>query len=85
MKLALVFGLPGSGKTSFAVEKFGRWKRLNRDSIGGKMSGLLLRLEDLLKAGKNVVMDNLFTTAEDRKPFIKLGKKYGAQIKGEVT
>ncbi len=81
MRLALVLGLPGCGKTTaVSSHEFKDFARLNRDEIGGKMSQLLPKLEALLQDGKDVVMDNLFTTAEDRKPFIEMGKKYSANI-----
>ena len=75
----LICGLPASGKSS-AVEltKKLNYVRLNRDELGGTVAGLLPKLDQLLQDGKNVVLDNLFTAAEDRKPFIELALKRGA-------
>lgn len=78
-KVAIVLGYPASGKSTLAeaLVKEGM-ARLNRDTEGGKVRSLLPKMEQLLKAGKDVVLDNLFATVEERKPFIELAHKWGA-------
>lgn len=78
-KVVLVVGFPACGKSTVA-EEFKGWERLNRDLLGGSVSDLIPRLGDLLRNGKNVVLDNLFTKASDRKPFIDAAKKIGARV-----
>lgn len=85
-EVTLVLGPPASGKTTLTndlVSKKG-FARLNRDTEGGKIADLLPKLEALLQDNKSVVLDNLFPTVEARKPFIDLGKKYGAQVHASV-
>jgi HAD superfamily hydrolase (TIGR01662 family) len=79
-KVNLVVGPPASGKTSITKDMFASYARLNRDEMGGSVAGLLPKLAALLFDGKDVVLDNLFTTAADRKPFITLAKQHGAVI-----
>ena len=78
-KVVLVVGFPACGKSTVA-EEFKGWERLNRDLLGGSVSDLVPRLVDILRDGKNVVLDNLFTTAAERKPFIEAAKKAGARV-----
>lgn len=83
MTVTLVCGFPASGKTSLVLDSpvYKGWERLNRDLVGGKVNDLLPKLEGLLRGSKkNVIIDNLFLTAEDRKPFIELTTKMGSDV-----
>ncbi len=79
--VTMVLGYPASGKSTITKDlvKNG-FVSLNRDTEGGTIAALLPKMEALLKAGKNVALDNLFPTVEVRKPFIELAKKYNYQI-----
>jgi D-glycero-D-manno-heptose 1,7-bisphosphate phosphatase len=80
-KVNMVVGFPASGKSTVTKELIKNGAvPLNRDTIGGTIAGLLPRMEELLKDGKDIVLDNLFGTIEVRKPFIELAKKYNADI-----
>ncbi len=77
----MVCGYPASGKSTVTKTLTeGGAVSLNRDTEGGTIVGLLPKLESLLKNGKDVVLDNLFPTAEVRKPFIDAAKAHGADI-----
>lgn len=81
MKVVLISGAQGSGKSSLVpvYEKQG-FARLNRDTEGGKMTSLLPKMEQHLKDGNSVVLDNTYCTANDRKPFIELARNYTSDI-----
>lgn len=85
MKTTMVVGYPASGKSTVTKDltKSGAVS-LNRDTEGGTIAGLLPKMETLLKDGKDIVLDNLFATAETRKPFIELAKKYNSDITCKV-
>lgn len=72
-----MMGFPAAGKSSVAreFEKKG-YTVLNRDRVGGTVAELLPRFQQLLKAGKDVLLDNTFPTAESRKPFIEMHRKW---------
>ena len=53
----------------------------NRDKSGGKVIDLLPGVVGALKLGKSVVLDNLFTKAEDRAPFLSAAKKAGVEAR----
>ena len=83
LEVSLVLGCPASGKTTHTKQLIERGlTNLNRDTEGGKIVDLLPKMEALLKDNKSVVLDNLFPTAEVRKPFLDLAKKYGATVNG---
>jgi HAD superfamily hydrolase (TIGR01662 family) len=75
-------GPPASGKSTLTKELVASKGHvvLNRDTEGGKIVDLLPKLEALLQDKKSVVLDNLFPTAEVRKPFLELAKKYHVPI-----
>lgn len=80
-KVTMVVGYPASGKSTLTkglVEKGA--VALNRDTEGGTIAGLLPKMEKLLQDKKDIVLDNLFATAETRKPFIELAGKFNADI-----
>jgi histidinol-phosphate phosphatase family protein len=80
-EVKMVVGYPASGKSTVTKELIKKGAvSLNRDTEGGTIVALLPKMEALLKDGKDVVLDNLFATAETRKPFIELAKQYGANI-----
>jgi histidinol-phosphate phosphatase family protein len=77
----MIMGFPGSGKSSIVGDyQKKNYARLNRDELGGTIAGLLPRMEALISTGKDAVMDNLFLSAADRKPFIQRAKKMGATV-----
>jgi HAD superfamily hydrolase (TIGR01662 family) len=76
----LILGPPASGKTSLVKDVAGDCVRLNRDTCGGTMNGLLKIFEQEVIKDKNIVLDNLFPTIESRKPFIEIAKKNGATV-----
>jgi histidinol-phosphate phosphatase family protein len=80
-KVTMVCGAPASGKSTFTKKLTDQgFVPLNRDTEGGTIAGLLPKLEAHLKNGKDVVLDNLFPTAEVRKPFIDMAKQHGVEI-----
>lgn len=86
MSVTLVCGFPASGKSTITKELVSKHNHavLNRDTEGGTIAGLLPKLEEHLKNNVDVVLDNLFPTAESRKPFIDLCKQYKTDIACKV-
>lgn len=79
--VTMILGYPASGKSTYTKQLTDKgFVSLNRDTEGGTIVSLLPKMEELLKANKDVVLDNLFPTIEVRKPFIELAKKYGCDI-----
>lgn len=80
-EVMMVCGFPASGKSSLTKDFVSKgFVSLNRDTEGGSVIDLLPKMETLLKDGKSVVLDNLFATTENRKPFIEAAKAAGVKI-----
>jgi len=82
VRVVFISGPQGSGKTSL-VPKYTKnlgFSRINRDTEGSKMDKLFPKFEKMLKNGEDVVLDNTFCTAEDRRPWIDIAKQYNATI-----
>lgn len=83
--VVMVLGFPASGKSTLTKEFIAKgYSNLNRDTEGGSIADLLPKLEGLLKDGKDVVLDNLFPTAEIRKPFVEAAKRWNARTECRV-
>ena len=81
----MVCGFPASGKSSITKNYVAEGGvSLNRDTEGGSVIDLLPKMEKLLKDGKTIVLDNLFATAESRKPFIDAAKAAGVEVHCKV-
>lgn len=95
MKILMLKGLPGSGKSTWAqehVQSDGNWVRVNKDSIrdmiGGyspKKEGLVLKFRDTLiteslKQEKNVIVDDTNFHPKHEVRLRELAKEYGAEF-----
>jgi HAD superfamily hydrolase (TIGR01662 family) len=79
----LIMGPPASGKTTLAKRLCGATPgivRLSRDDTGGALRELVPRVRKALQRGQSVVLDNLFATAAERRPFIEESRKRDVAI-----
>lgn len=84
MELVILVGLPGSGKTSFFQSRFASTHaHVSKDLMhrGARQAALI---EEALRAGRSVVVDNTSPRAADRAPLIAAGRRHGARIVGYV-
>lgn len=83
MKVDLVMGLPASGKSTLTKELVTKDPFalvLNRDAEGGRVVDLVPRLDDALKVGRSVILDNTFLTRESRAPFLAKAAEHGVPV-----
>jgi aryl-alcohol dehydrogenase-like predicted oxidoreductase/predicted kinase len=81
--VVIVMGMPGAGKSRVAQELVARgYERLNRDALGGSLTGIATRLDDTLAAGhKLVVLDNTYPTRKSRNEVIETAWQRGVAVK----
>jgi len=76
-EVVMVLGYQASGKTTYTLENFPNYFRLNRDKEGGTLQKLATKLDESIVQGKKqIVLDNTFPTQESREPFLKIAKKH---------
>lgn len=86
MDIVIFIGLQASGKSSFYRTRFAdshtlvSKDRLRNNPRPERRQRLLI--EESLRAGKSVVVDNTNPTTTDRATLIDLGRSYGAKIIG---
>lgn len=82
-EVVMMVGSPASGKGRAAdlLVTQQKYVHLNRDKVGGKVADLLPAFMDALGAGRSVVLDNTYPTAEKRKPFIDMAKRFKTPIR----
>ncbi len=86
MELIIFMGLQASGKSTFYRSHFAATHAyVSKDLLrNNKKPGRrqMQLVEEALKAGQSVVVDNTNPTPQEREPLIRLGHEYGAEVIG---
>jgi predicted kinase len=86
MELVIFVGLQASGKTSFYRARFAQTHELvSKDRMPNNRNPTrrqLVLVEEALRAGRPVVVDNTNARAADRLPLVILGHALGARVVG---
>jgi predicted kinase len=86
MDLVILIGLQGAGKSTFYHTRFAATHehvskdRLRHNKKPSRRQAQLI--DDALRAGRSVVVDNTTPTVADRAPLTALGRAHGARISG---
>ncbi len=82
-EVVLVMGIPGAGKSTAAAGLAARgYARLNRDSLGGSLKGIVKRLDTTLASGvRRVVLDNTYVTRAVRSDVIRVARAHGVGVR----
>ncbi len=86
-ELAILVGLPGSGKTSFARARLPQHVHVSKDlmpNTSRRDARQLQLIREALAAGRSVVVDNVNARAADRAPLIGAARELGAPVVGYV-
>lgn len=84
-EVIIMVGIQGSGKSLLSKwiqqqNAFMMYDIISRD-VEGTMKKCLNKMEKLIQAGHNIIIDNTNPTMKSRKPYIELAKKYGYDVK----
>lgn len=86
MELAILMGLQGAGKSTFAREHFSGYEYVSKDrmprSARHKEARQRRLVAEALTASRSVVVDNTNPSPTERMPLIELGRQFGARITG---
>jgi predicted kinase len=83
MELVILVGLPGSGKSTFAAERFPSHTVVSRDRLPTHQrtpARQLALIAAALGRGESVVVDNTSPSVADRSPLVALGRRAGARV-----
>jgi aryl-alcohol dehydrogenase-like predicted oxidoreductase/predicted kinase len=82
-EVVVFIGVPGAGKSRAAEGLVARgYERLNRDSLGGTLRGIVRRLDERLRDGAtHVVLDNTYVTRATRNDVIRIAHGHGAEVR----
>jgi len=82
MELVILVGLPGSGKTAFFQSRFAATHAHVSKDLMHRGARQLALIEEALRAGRSVVVDNTSPRVGDRAPLIATGRRHGARVVG---
>jgi predicted kinase len=82
MELAVLVGVPASGKSSFVRAHLAGHRHVSKDLLGRSRGDARQRaaIEAGLRAGASVVVDNVNATPRDRAALIALARRHGARV-----
>jgi predicted kinase len=82
-EVVILMGLPAAGKSTLAHSYVERgYVRLNRDILGGTLSGVARKLDETLAAGtRRCVLDNTYGARSRRNAVIETAWKHGLPVR----
>lgn len=83
MRLIVMVGLPGSGKSTYILKNLSDFVHINQDALGSRKA-CEQALRKALAAGKDAVIDRTNTSTAQRRTWVSIGLEYGADVSAVV-
>ncbi len=80
MEIVVLVGVPGSGKTTLALNSFPNYRRINLDTLHTR-SKEDEEITNSLANGRDIIIDNTNTTKRSRSKYIKMAKLFGVPVR----
>ena len=82
-EVVILMGVPGAGKSRAAQAYVARgYERLNRDTLGGTLRGIVQRLDERLRDGaERIVLDNTYVTRATRHDVLRKANAHGVPVR----
>ena len=74
MKMVILVGLPGSGKSTYAKDQNG-FEVINQDLLGNRQK-CINKTKELLKQGKSVIIDRTNINRKQRNHWLEIAKEF---------
>lgn len=78
MRVIILTGLPGCGKSTVATQWFPNYTRINQDELGDRQA-CIESMRNALERNFDVIVDRTNVTRDQRKHWIDLALGYGAE------
>jgi predicted kinase len=83
-EVVILVGLQGAGKTTFFRQRFAETHdHVSKDRFRNNRNKARRQrqlIEEALRAGRSVVVDNTNATRQDRKEIVEVGRAFGAKV-----
>jgi predicted kinase len=80
LEIVVLVGIPGSGKTTLALNSYPNHERINLDALHTRNR----EDEEISKAlanGRDLIIDNTNTTKKSRSKYVQMAKLFGVSVK----
>lgn len=78
MKMIILMGIPGSGKSTIAEKFFPKYVRISQDELGSR-DACIKKVKQTLESGLNVIVDRCNVSRSQRKFWVDLGLQYDVE------
>jgi predicted kinase len=80
LEIVVLVGIPGSGKTTLALNSYPNHKRINLDTLHTRNKEDE-EISNALANGRDLIIDNTNTSIKSRSKYVQMAKLFGVSVK----
>jgi predicted kinase len=80
LEIVILVGIPGSGKTTLAVNSYSNHVRINLDTLRTR-NREDEEISNALSNGRDLIIDNTNTTKKSRSKYLRMAKLFGVSVR----